>query len=283
MKNKIIKALRNLEQEKNIRILYACETGSRAWGFASEDSDFDVRFIYVHDVDWYLSLDEKPDTISIMLEDKELDLVGWELRKTLRLLKKSNASVFEKLDSPEVYMKDDEFLKVINLYKDEVFSPIAVMYHYLSMCKNVFSEVENKEKYTLKKLFYALRTALAAKWVLDKNTMPPIAFKTLVNEIDFDLKFKERIDLLLELKSAVDEKYLHDGEVELITFVREIVDLCNLKAKDLASAHNKSVNLDSMLNSAIFNIGYQDLVNKTQSEAIKEQAEFVRKYNNNGY
>ncbi|MGB0885983.1 MAG: nucleotidyltransferase domain-containing protein, partial [Chitinophagales bacterium] len=246
------------EQEKNIRILYACETGSRAWGFASEDSDFDVRFIYVHNIDWYLSLDEKPDTISIMLEDRELDLVGWELRKTLRLMKKSNASVFEKLDSPEVYIKDDDFLKVINSYKDEVFSPIAVMYHYLSMCKNVFSKVENEEKYSLKMLFYSLRTALASKWVLDKKSIPPIVFNTLVKELDFDLKLKERITLLLELKSSVDEKYLHDDEEELIAFIRETVDLCNLKAKDLSAAKNKNVNLDFILKSAIFDSEYKE-------------------------
>lgn len=258
MRNKIITALKNLEQEKNIRILYACETGSRAWGFASEDSDFDVRFIYVHNIDWYLSLDEKPDTISIMLEDRELDLVGWELRKTLRLMKKSNASVFEKLDSPEVYMKDDDFLKVINSYKDEVFSPIAVMYHYLSMCKNVFSKVENEEKYSLKMLFYSLRTALASKWVLDKKSISPIVFNTLVKELDFDLKLKERITLLLELKSSVDEKYLHDNEEELIAFIRETVDLCNLKAKDLAAAKNKNVNLDFILKSAIFDSEYKE-------------------------
>ncbi len=258
MRNKIIKALKNLEQEKNIRILYACETGSRAWGFASEDSDFDVRFIYVHNIDWYLSLDEKPDTISIMLEDRELDLVGWELRKTLRLMKKSNASVFEKLDSPEVYIKDDDFLKVINSYKNEVFSPIAVMYHYLSMCKNVFSKVENEEKYSLKMLFYSLRTALASKWVLDKKSIPPIVFNTLVKELDFDLKLKERITLLLVLKSSVDEKYLHDDEEELIAFIRETVDLCNLKAKDLSAAKNKNVNLDFILKSAIFDSEYKE-------------------------
>lgn len=244
MRTKIIEALRKLEEEKNIRILYACETGSRAWGFASEDSDYDVRFIYVHDTSWYLSLDEKPDTISIMLEERELDLVGWELRKTLRLMKKSNASLFEKLDSPEVYINDDYFDKGIKSYVSEAFSPIAVMYHYLSMCKNVFSEVENKEKYTLKMLFYSLRTALASKWVQDKNTIPPMVFNTMVKELDFDAKLKERIALLLELKSAVDEKYLHDGEADLINFVRETIDLCNLEAKNLDSAKNKNVKMN---------------------------------------
>ena len=102
MTTRITAALAALEAQHGIRILYACESGSRAWGFPSPDSDYDVRFIYVHPLDWYLGLDEGPDTLNFPVDD-ELDLAGWELRKTLRLLRGSNAALFEWLQSPIVY------------------------------------------------------------------------------------------------------------------------------------------------------------------------------------
>ncbi|MEJ7666585.1 MAG: nucleotidyltransferase domain-containing protein [Hymenobacter sp.] len=102
MITRISAALATLEAEHGIRILYACESGSRAWGFPSPDSDYDVRFIYCHPPDWYLTLDEGPDTLNFPVDD-ELDLAGWELRKALRLLRGSNAALFEWLQSPVVY------------------------------------------------------------------------------------------------------------------------------------------------------------------------------------
>lgn len=93
MQTRISTALRQLEATHGIRILYACESGSRAWGFPSPDSDFDVRFIYCHPPAWYLTLDEGRDTLNFPVDD-ELDLAGWELRKALRLLRASNAALF---------------------------------------------------------------------------------------------------------------------------------------------------------------------------------------------
>ncbi|QJX48819.1 hypothetical protein HMJ29_18645 [Hymenobacter taeanensis] len=101
MLTRIQTALIQFETSHNIRILYACESGSRAWGFPSPDSDYDVRFLYVHPAEWYLTLDEGPDTLNFPVDD-ELDLAGWELRKALKLLHSSNAAVFEWLQSPVV-------------------------------------------------------------------------------------------------------------------------------------------------------------------------------------
>ncbi len=93
MKAKILDKLRQVEQDRNIEILFAVESGSRAWGFASPDSDYDIRFVYKHSKDWYLNLWEQTDTIQFMTED-DLDGSGWDIRKALRLLAKSNASWF---------------------------------------------------------------------------------------------------------------------------------------------------------------------------------------------
>jgi len=132
---KIKTILKEVELQNNVKILYACETGSRAWGFPSPDSDYDIRFIYVHERDWYLSLSEKEDTIQFMLNE-ELDVTGWDLKKSLVLLKKSNAPLIERFQSPIEYYSmpgiKDRFTKLIMDY----YSPIAVFYHHYSLAKN---------------------------------------------------------------------------------------------------------------------------------------------------
>ena len=93
IENVIKTKLSNLEDTHGIRILFACESGSRGWGFPSLDSDYDVRFIYANSEDWYLSIDEKRDVIELPV-NSDLDINGWDLRKALRLLKKGNATLF---------------------------------------------------------------------------------------------------------------------------------------------------------------------------------------------
>ncbi len=112
MNNKIKQYLHELEKDQDIEILLACETGSRAWGFPSPDSDYDVRIIYKHKKDWYLSLAESKDSIDCFFEDNEIDISGWELRKSLRLLHKSNPPLLERIQSPIVYKSDTAFSRV---------------------------------------------------------------------------------------------------------------------------------------------------------------------------
>ena len=106
---RITSILKEIEARHGVAILYACESGSRGWGFASQDSDYDVRFIYQNPRNWYLSIDEKRDVIELPIND-ELDINGWDLRKALRLLRKSNPALFEWLSSPIVYRQDEEFV-----------------------------------------------------------------------------------------------------------------------------------------------------------------------------
>ena len=115
MKEVIQNKLKEIELQKGVEILYAVESGSRAWGFASPDSDYDIRFIYKHDLDYYLSLWEQTDVIEFMTED-DLDGSGWNLRKTLKLLAKSNASLLEWIYSPVVYYENEAFMNRITSY-----------------------------------------------------------------------------------------------------------------------------------------------------------------------
>src|SRR5688572_7252344 len=132
----ILNKLKEVEQANQVQILYACESGSRAWGFASPDSDYDVRFIYVHKNDHYLSIDEQRDVIELPINDV-LDISGWELRKALRLLRKSNGPLYEWFQSPIVYQSDSTFQGEILALMKLYFSPRAMMHHYLSMTSTV--------------------------------------------------------------------------------------------------------------------------------------------------
>ncbi len=160
MKEKILQKLKEIVLQKNVEILFAVESGSLAWGFASPDSDYDIRFIYKHKPEYYLSLWEKPDVIEFMTED-DLDGSGWDLRKAIKLLAKSNAPLLEWLFSPTAYFANDDFAKQMQEIAVKCFSPIAVLHHYLGTTKN-FMEVCEMEEVKLKSYFYALRTALGS-------------------------------------------------------------------------------------------------------------------------
>jgi len=236
--------LKEIEKEKSVKILYACETGSRAWGFPSPDSDYDVRMIYMHEQDWYLSLSDKKDTIEMMLDNGELDITGWDFKKCLKLLWKSNGALLERIQSPIVYHNTNGLTEMFRQYADKCFAPIAAMHHYLGMAKNSFDEVESKEEVKLKKLFYALRATLACKWILEEDSIPPIVFMTMVDKLDFDKSLKQRIKELIELKSGKNENYLHPAEKEINAFISQQLNVAVANANNLKGRKEKDVDLD---------------------------------------
>lgn len=220
MKTKILNKLFEIEKEKNIEILFAVESGSRAWGFASPDSDYDIRFVYKHKRDWYLNLWEQTDTIQFMT-DEDLDGSGWDVRKALKLLAKSNASFTGWLFSPIVYRADERFLSDIKELANNNFNPVAGFYHFHSMNKN-FEETLGSEKMTLKSFFYAIRTALCANWIYKNETIPPVLFREMYSLIDAD--YHSQLDDLIKLKSERIEKSNEPVDENLINLVRQIVD-----------------------------------------------------------
>lgn len=244
MEEKIKKYLSNLEEEKGIEILLACETGSRAWGFPSPDSDFDVRIIYKHDKDWYLSLTEEKDTIEYFLENNEIDISGWDLRKSLRLLAKSNPPLLERIQSPIIYKADKEFLTGINSVAQKTYSRIATIHHYFSMAKKAFEEVTNTEEYKLKKFFYALRASVACLWILEKEEIPPIEFGKMLNGLDLPANLKTRIRELIEIKSTIRETYRHKGETVLIEFMKACIERAENESQSLPASKGKMTDLN---------------------------------------
>lgn len=247
MKSKIQKYLKQIETDKKIKILLACETGSRAWGFPSPDSDYDIRIVYVHDVDWYISVSERKDSIEMMLENNDIDISGWELKKSLTLLKKSNPALLERIQSPIIYSADQDFLMDIQLLANQCYSKIATMHHYLSMSRKMMKEVNEKEEFKLKKFFYALRTATLCKWIIDNDEIPPIEFNKAYRHLNLEASIIQRIDELITLKSDKSEAYLHKDEPELISFINQCLNEAVEKKNSLPTGKCTSGNLNLLL------------------------------------
>jgi hypothetical protein len=248
---KIKNKLQEIEQARHVKILCATESGSRAWGFPSPDSDYDVRIIYKHPPDWYLSLSDKKGTIEMMFDNGELDISGWDIKKALQLMHKSNAALQEWLQSPIIYQQEQSIATHLREAAACCFSPISTMHHYLWMAKNSFAEIENAENIKLKKLFYVLRATLACKWLLEKEGFPPIVFMQMVNELDFAADLKAKITSLIALKATKLEGYIHPAESELNHFISTELKIAELAFPNLAGRKQKQVDLDSLFKAIV--------------------------------
>lgn len=204
MRARVRQALQEVEQKYGVRVLYACESGSRGWGFASPDSDYDVRFIYVHPPEWYLRIEPQRDVIELPIDD-ELDVCGWEWRKALGLLKGANPTLIEWLDSPVVYQQDDAVLAALRAQVPHWFSPVRARWHYYSMAKKNFRSYLQDAEVRLKKYFYVLRPLLAVRWIEAGKGMPPMRFATLLDGSDLTAPLRAEIDALLVLKQKAGE------------------------------------------------------------------------------
>jgi len=203
IKNDVRVKLTALEREHGVRVLYACESGSRAWGFESTDSDFDVRFFYVHKRDWYLSIDV--DLQRDVIEDATeppLDMSGWDLKKALRLFRKSNPPLMEWLRSPIVYLKGDGVADQLRSLIDVYYSPPACRYHYLHMARGNHREYLRGDDVWLKKYLYVLRPLMAIRWIERNTTPPPMEFEFLVERTLTDEGLRSEIAALLARKRA---------------------------------------------------------------------------------
>lgn len=230
---KIIQAqLRDIEEKNDVKILYAVESGSRGWGFESKDSDFDVRFIYVHSIEWYLSVFEGSDIIEIPV-DEVLDVNGWDLRKALRLMYKSNAPLLEWLSSPIIYKQNQEFANELRHVAGKYFSPIAVTYHYINLAKKSFDGLEGMDKIKLKKLFYVIRPILSCMWIEKFNAIPPMNLQAMMEDIEMDNKIRNMIEELVTVKSDSIESDTINEPIELMKFLRDKLEYYNSYAKTI--------------------------------------------------
>lgn len=204
IRQEVARRLDLIEQDENVRIVFACESGSRAWGFESADSDYDVRFIHVHAREWYLSVEEGRDVIERPIEN-DLDLSGWDLLKALRLFRKSNPPLLEWLGSPVIYKEDGDTASKLRRLAKQFHNPRACAYHYLHMAQGNFREYLKGEEVWRKKYLYVLRPLLAILWIERGLGLVPMEFSRLVHALFPTGQLREAIDELVERKRSGSE------------------------------------------------------------------------------
>lgn len=229
MQEEIKQEIERLEAQHEIRILYAVESGSRAWGFASKNSDWDVRFIYVHKPEWYLSINDKKDSIEEILPN-DIDLSGWEIRKALKLFNKSNPPLMEWLSSPILYKEAGGIASALRKLSTNYFDPKNCLHHYLHMAEGNFREYLQTDLVRTKKYFYVLRPVLACQWIEKFNAMAPMEFAVAFEEFIKEPVLKKEIETLLSRKINGEEldqepkiKLINDYLSKWISYYQELV------------------------------------------------------------
>jgi predicted nucleotidyltransferase len=219
IRDEIIERLVEIEKEDGIQILYACESGSRAWGFASPDSDFDIRFIFKRPLSAYLVVKDMPDTLEYPIQNN-LDFSGWDLKKFMLHFHKSNGVMFEWLQSPVVYCVSSNFLDTFHKLMPDYFNPRSMINHYLGLTKRTLLDFGDSSEVKLKKYFYILRPLLAARWVHRKKSVPPMDFESLLISSDIDKTILTMIVELKQKKEKCDETQLISRMTDLEAFVK---------------------------------------------------------------
>lgn len=232
MRERILNVLHQIEEKEQVKILLAVESGSRAWGFSSPDSDYDVRFIYVRKTKDYLRLDSVRDVIELPIDDV-LDVNGWDLKKALSLLYRSNPTLFEWFSSPIVYM-DTEFAKELRDLMPQYFSVKKTLYHYISMSERNYRAYLKEDMVIAKKYFYVLRPILACRWILHYGTPPPMLFEDLLKS-ELPNELQDEVKRLLKIKMnspevkhipkiSIIHDYLDQSIIEIKSTIKSLGD-----------------------------------------------------------
>ncbi|PLS17509.1 hypothetical protein CVD28_10945 [Bacillus sp. M6-12] len=264
MKEHILETIMQIEKEHEVKILYACESGSRAWGFPSRGSDYDVRFIYIHKTNWYLSIDEKRNVIEIPNRDSLsipvhnlLDISGWELTKTLRLFRKSNPTLLEWLHSSIVYYSSCSTVERMKSLALDIFSPAPCLHHYLNMGKKNLRDFMQGNDVKIKKYFYMLYPVLAAGWVEKYNSMPPLKFISLLDDALPEGKLKEEIKSIIKRKIEGEELDSNPRNEVILHFLHAEISRLEAYTKSL---HNEMPDPTSQLD-ALFRDSLKEVWN----------------------
>jgi uncharacterized protein len=233
VRTEILRRIHAAEAEHRVQVVLAVESGSRAWGFESPNSDFDARFIYVHRRDWYLSIDDRRDVIEYPIVD-DIDLNGWELRKSLRLFRVSNPAFVEWIQSPIVYLEHGPFAAACRDLLPALYSWQRGINHYRSMAKTNYRGYLRQDLVPLKKYFYVLRPLLSVRWLEAYRRPAPIEFGKLLHLLDGRPELIQDIQTLLARKREAPEMGLAPQVASIHAFIES--ELQRLEASDHAPA-----------------------------------------------
>lgn len=251
IKDTIISKLKKIERTERVKILYAVESGSRGWGFESRDSDYDVRFIYAHSLGWYLSIEDKKDVIEYPISDR-LDISGWDIKKTLRLFKKSNPPLYEWLNPPIIYLEQRDFVQKLRELMPKFYSTISAIHHYFHMAQGNYRAYLMGKKIKVKKYFYVLRPIFACLWIESEKSMPHMEFekllitqkasKELISEIRKLLKRKRSgIELGTENRIEVINEFIEEKLMYFENYIKTLTFKHHLKDNSLDKLFGKIV------------------------------------------
>lgn len=249
VRERVLAELAEIERRHAVRVLFACESGSRGWGFASPDSDYDVRFLYVHRPEWYLRVEAQRDVIELPISD-ELDIGGWELRKALRLLHRSNPTLFEWLDSPLVYREDAALAARLRALAPRFHSTLKGRWHYLAMARKNFRGHLQGDTVRLKKYLYVLRPLLAVEWLDAGRGMPPMRFADLAAATVRDPALAAEINALLAVKMAAGEAHYGPRYPRIHAYIEQALAGERAPA-GLRAPEGNGAELDALLHDAV--------------------------------
>lgn len=244
VRSEILQRIQRAEREHQVRVLLAVESGSRAWGFESPNSDYDARFIYANQPDWYLSvnLEDRRDVIEYPIVD-DIDLNGWDVRKALRLFARSNPAFVEWIQSPIIYIEKGSFAANVRNLLPTVYSCVSGVHHYRSMAKTNYRSYLRGDLVPLKKYFYVLRPLLSVRWLERYQRPAPIEFEKLLHLIADEPALLADINSLLERKRAAPEMGLEPSVQTIHAFIEhELERLENVQMKESSTAAMDSLN-----------------------------------------
>jgi uncharacterized protein len=247
MNENILSNLMQIEEDHKIKILYACEAGSRAWGYSSMESDYDVRFIYIHPIQYYLSIDaigtgKRQDVIERPIFNG-LDLSGWELTKTLRLFRKSNPSLLEWLHSPIEYYQAYSTIQKMKEILPNFLSNKSCILHYLNTAKANYAKYQKGiMESNVKVILTIVRPILVANWIERFKKFPPLSFQHLVDNIISNNELKHVVQHLMEAK-ITGTPFKIDHEDILLNFVLKEINRISTFAKRMEQTNQNETEI----------------------------------------
>ncbi|MEO6891932.1 MAG: nucleotidyltransferase domain-containing protein [Ktedonobacteraceae bacterium] len=243
----IKQALSAVETQEQVRILYACESGSRAWGFSSHDSDYDVRFLYVRAKEAYLRVDPPRDVIERPFVN-DLDISGWDIFKALRLLRKSNPPLLEWLLSPSIYQESSASIEELRALARHFYSPVALYYHYSRMAEGNYRQyLQEKTKVILKKYLYTIRPLIALLFLEQHGQLPPTNFLETLLQVQLPEEVCTHIHALITRKQGGAELGLGAPDTVLNAFIEEHLNAWGKQAFSAPEQAKITQELDNVL------------------------------------
>ncbi|WP_335872428.1 nucleotidyltransferase domain-containing protein [Bacillus sp. 2205SS5-2] len=239
MRQQIQQQLKRLEAQHDIKILFASETGSRAWGYHGLQSDYDVRFIYVHRTEWYLSIEPKRDVLDNN-DGESIDMHGWELRKTLQLFQKSNPTLLEWIHSPIVYQENEMFVRELRRLEKDAFNLRPSLYHYLKMAENN----QAKGLLTAKQYITVLKPVFLCLWLLEREAFPLLNIEKLSNHFTRGT-ISDEVSQLIHIKKTQRPSTSYSSTI-LKNYFEVSIDTIRMKVEDTPV---KAYNITEALNS----------------------------------